>query len=104
MKEVPMPSDILWENRMVTQQTRWRKDKIVKFIIFLMLMVSASIIFKITKVSKEFLTKYPVVDCQPIHDQYKQNHSEFEKVAVMEYLHNKELTKKNIFHDFNGSV
>jgi hypothetical protein len=65
------PTDIIWENRSFTPQTRALKRIVVYFIIVVMLCISAAIIIKCTLESNARKFKYPQVLCSKIADSYK---------------------------------
>lgn len=52
ISEAPEPTDIIWENRHYTDKERQNKSGIVGFLIFILLLISASFIFSFSVKSK----------------------------------------------------
>lgn len=63
IQEASEPTDIIWENRFFTQETRRYKRIFVYFTIVVMLSISAVIIYRFTMISQKAKFKYPKVDC-----------------------------------------
>lgn len=63
IKEVTEPTDIIWENRSITNRTRVIRRCIVYLIIFGMLALSAYAIFSLSIASLTLKLKYPPKDC-----------------------------------------
>ena len=64
IKDACEPSDIIWENREITDSQRFFKGIIAFTVVSIMLAISFIIIVKLTQVSNYALEKYPPVpDC-----------------------------------------
>ena len=60
------PSDIIWENRHFSARQRRCKKVVAVLVIFLMLALSASIIFFCSKISTQLKARYPKTNCKSI--------------------------------------
>ena len=61
------PSDIIWENRHLTEFERGKRKVIVYTIISVMLFISFIIIFVLQSVSDKAIAKYPIIsDCSKL--------------------------------------
>ena len=70
IQEASEPTDIIWENRPFTPKTRNIKRVFVYFTIIIMLTLSGSVIFNLTKKSLSLKQKYPKVNCDNIESSY----------------------------------
>jgi hypothetical protein len=57
------PSDIIWENRELSESTRFFRGVIAFLIIAIMLMISAVIIYILNQQSSNLMLKYPKIIC-----------------------------------------
>jgi hypothetical protein len=88
LQEASEPTDIIWENRSFTPQTRRIKRCIVYFIIVLMLCVSAAIIYTCTIKSNAKKFKYPKVLCDKVAEGYRGDMDLWESDSSNEYIVN----------------
>lgn len=70
IQEASEPTDIIWENRFYSENTRNFRRVIVWTIIGIMLAMSGAIIFFMTNYSLKLKFKYPKVDCEIFHNEY----------------------------------
>jgi len=70
IEEATEPTDIIWENRYLTDQTRRSRKCCVSIVIFLMLMVSGSIIFMLSTKKRILKMAYPITDCKEAEAKY----------------------------------
>ena len=82
------PTDIIWENRNFTEDTRNFKRIVVSIIIVILLAVSFAIIFTCQKSSLAKKMKYPKVNCKTIDVEYVDRHEAYQKDAIAEYRFN----------------
>jgi len=86
IKEVSEPTDIIWENRALTNKTRVIRRTIVYIIILGMLALSGWAIFTLSITSLSLKLKYPPKDCLSPKGFVAANYkgSEEEKLKEME--------------------
>jgi hypothetical protein len=88
IQEASEPSDIIWENRQFTTKERKFKRMIVYMIILIMLCMSGAIIYVCTTRSTKLKTRYPMVDCKVIENEYGSLESEeWKKSAGKEFVY-----------------
>ena len=92
IEEASEPSDIIWENRQVTDRQRLKKKIIVFLSIFLLLLTSFGLIFICAEYSLQIISVYPDVVCEDLADFNTKNG--LEKSAIREWTINHELAKK----------
>ena len=71
--DAPEPSDIIWENRHISNAERTTKRWIVFVLILVLLLICSGIIFYCTTQSNKLKFKYPVVDCLNYKKEYHVN-------------------------------
>jgi hypothetical protein len=91
VKEAVEPSDIIWENRNFTEQTRNIKKLVVFTIVAICLTISFAIIFLCQKKSLSFKNKYPRVQCARYADNYQDQHDAWKHDAIKEFIINQKL-------------
>lgn len=99
IEEATEPTDIIWENRYFTDSQRRNKKLIVSMIIFVMLMCSGAVIFKLSTKSRILKMKYPITDCKITNAEYIgakkiATYKTWQKDAFNEYHVNKAFEKK----------
>jgi len=70
IKQASEPSDIIWENRHVTDWDRIKRAIWTGIVIFLALGLSFIVVFIAKQYSYRMMTKYPEVDCTPYYQNY----------------------------------
>ena len=85
VKEASAPSDIIWENCMVTNMERRRKKCIVSTVILAVLCISFMLIFILKKKQLEQTGKYPKVNCSIYKEEYAKDDCQWIKRAILEY-------------------
>ena len=80
--EATEPTNIIWENRHFTRSDRIKRGARVFGIIFILILVSFSLIFICKSFSISAASKYPQVDCEVITTSYG---AEFERYAEQEW-------------------
>jgi len=97
LQEASEPTDIIWENRQFTENTRNFKRVIVWSIIAIMLAISGALIFVMTNISLGLKFKYPKVDCSIFENEYMGSGGSgldtWTNDAVMEYNANLNVTQ-----------
>jgi len=98
IEEATEPTDIIWENRYFSEAQRTNKKLCVSIIIFIMLMCSGGIIFKLSTKSRILKMKYPITDCKIndavyIGSKKISTYNEWKIDAFKEYFVNKDLEK-----------
>lgn len=63
LQEASEPSDIIWENRHISQWIRFRRRVTAWVIIVIMLSISAATIFYMSTKSNQLKLRYPYTDC-----------------------------------------
>lgn len=66
MKPASEPTDIIWEHRHFTKGQRFFKKLLVSIVIFVLLSISASLIYKFSTLQQTYKNKYPKVNCEEI--------------------------------------
>ena len=94
------PSDIIWENRYFSDNERRKRSLIVFVVILLMLMVSGSIIFKISTKQKQLTFMYPQTTCKSQKAEYvsetsHQTLEDWQKDAIREFNVNEQYKKEH---------
>lgn len=97
IQEASEPTDIIWENRFYSENTRNFRRVIVWTIIGIMLAMSGAIIFFMTNYSLKLKFKYPKVDCEIFHNEYNTTGTmalnTWENDAVKEYNANLDVAQ-----------
>jgi hypothetical protein len=85
LQKASEPTDIIWENRHYTPETRTNKRLVVYSILVLMLIISGSIIFLFTNISEKLNAKYPKVDYSQVYTEFKAQVEKDYKGKVQNY-------------------
>jgi hypothetical protein len=106
IQEASEPTDIIWENRHISPGTRRCKMMLVFLMIFLLLCVSAGIIYFCTNTSNKLKYKYPAADCFQLEKEYiddkKVNEKRWIDDAMKEYYVNKHYEENDKPTHFQG--
>ena len=90
------PSDIIWENRELSESTRFFRGVIAFLIIAIMLMISAVIIYILNQQSSNFMLKYPKITCLGENGffatMYQSNLDDIQEAAEKEFTTNYQKT------------
>lgn len=70
LQEASEPTDIIWENRQVTETTRAKRRCVTNLVILVMLLLSGSVIYFSTVFANKKKFKYPKVDCFNVLKRY----------------------------------
>ena len=62
IKQASEPSDIIWENRQYTELDRFKKEIICTVIMIIMLIASFIVMFMVTDIKNDAITKYPIIE------------------------------------------
>ena len=71
IQDASEPTDIIWENRQYSEFGRNIKRVIVWTIIFIMLTISASIIYKFTLISNQAKFMFPPANCDKTYTEFE---------------------------------
>ena len=92
MKKASGPSDIIWENRELSDNTRLFRGIIAFLIISFMLVVSGVIIYKLNYASSDLKGKYPNIHCFDHHgffaSMYSSNLNDIFEAGEKEFISN----------------
>lgn len=95
MDGAPEPSDIIWENREVTNEFRRKRTRTVWFFISILMLISASCIYFFTYYSISLKLRYPITDCKDNHKRFEGKDKLYEEKAFYEFLVNEHLKKRD---------
>ena len=95
------PTDIIWENRHLTNKIRRRRNICVSIVILLMLCASGSVIFVLSTKNRRLKMMYPLTDCVAPEAKYigansKSNFKEWQTDAVNEFFNNRDIKTNRI--------
>lgn len=93
LEEASEPSDIIWENREVTNRFRKKCRVCVWIAITIMLAISGCIIYVCSYTSNSLKFRYPLTDCVVSDKLYKGHEEGYMEDAFKEFLINQKLLK-----------
>jgi len=93
LKPACEPSDILWENKPVSNKKTGKKKFIIYGSIFLMLLASFVIMFALKKRATFLKNKYPSMQCANMQEIYAGNPDGWQRDSIKEFIQNEHIEK-----------